>query len=302
VLRRIADTARPLVRSLPTALRSAPRLWRWELVSGLAADLGVTALAVQTADGLMLSKVGDLTVLPHLARRRTFWQNEFMSEVRQVLSEGGVYLDIGANIGITTLPLASEEGIVIHAFEPDPINFQMLTANLGINRPQHTVSLHQIALADQNGTLPFELNPINPADNRLAGDGHPAMGENRWKRIEVQVRRLDDVLGPTDGPIVAKIDAEGSEAKIIAGGYQTLSNAELVTLEWYPYLLARGDGDPEPAFSLVAGFHKASLIIGDRDYSPVWQTGPEVAQRMRSVLLESKHDPWLYYEVQVRRN
>jgi FkbM family methyltransferase len=302
VLRKIAEATRPFVRSIAALLRYAPRMWRWELVSRLASDLGVTAMAVQTADGLILSKVEDLTVLPWLARERNFGKTlyELTGEVRQILSEGGVYLDIGANIGVTTLTLASEKAILIHAFEPDPTNFQMLTANLAINRPQHTVSLHQIALSDQNGTLAFELNPNNPADNRLAGSGHAAMGENRWKRIDVQVRRLDDVVGHILGPIVAKIDAEGSEAKIIAGGYQTLSRAGLITFEWYPYLLARAGGDPEPALCLVADFQRASMVVGDRGYPTVWQTGPEVAARMRSALLESKN-PWLYYEVQARR-
>src|ERR1700737_4940018 len=164
MLKRMGEAARPLIRSLPTALRFAPRMWRWELVSRFAADLGVTAVAVQTADGLILSK-------------------------------GGTYLDIGANIGVTSLALASEKAITIHAFEPDPINFQMLTANLAINCPQHTVSLHQIELSDQNGTLAFEVNPTNAGDNRLAGSGHPAMGENRWKRIDVQARRLDALVG-----------------------------------------------------------------------------------------------------------
>jgi FkbM family methyltransferase len=139
----------------------------------------------------------------------------------------------------------------------------MLTANLAINCPQHTVSLHQVALGDRNGTIAFEVNPTNPGDNRLAGSGRSAMGENRWKRIEVQVRRLDDVLGDISGPIVAKIDAQGAEAKIIAGGYQTLCKAELVTLEWCPYLLARAGGDPEPALSLSKVFKRvASLVIG----------------------------------------
>jgi FkbM family methyltransferase len=303
MLKRMVDAARPLIRSLPTALQFAPRMWRWELVSRLAADLGVTAVAVQTADGLILSKVEDLTVLPWLARDASFGKTlyELMDQFRQILNKGGIYLDIGANIGVTSLALASEKAITIHAFEPDPINFQMLTANLAINCPQHTVSLHQIALSDQNSTLAFEVNPTNAGDNRLAGSGHSAMGENRWKRIDVQARRLDDIVGDISGPIVAKIDAQGAEAKIIAGGYQTLSKAELINLEWYPYLLARVGGDPEPAISLVAGFQKGSIVVGDRNDPIVWLTGPEVAVRMRSALLESAN-PELYYEVQVRKN
>jgi FkbM family methyltransferase len=302
MLRKMSDGARPLIRSLPTALRFAPRMWRWELVSRLAADLGVTAVAVQTADGLFLSKVEDLTIIPWLARDRCLGKEfyELTDEFRRILTKGGTYLDIGANIGITSIALAAEKAVTVHAFEPDPINFKMLTANLAINCPQHTVSLHQVALGDENGTLAFEINPTNAGDNRLAGSGRSAMGEGRWKRIDVQVRRLDDVLGDIVGPLVVKIDAQGAEAKIVAGGCQTLSKAELITLEWYPYLLARVGGDPEPAISLVTGFQKATIVVGDRGEPKVWLSGPEVAARMRSALLESAN-PELYYEVQVRR-
>jgi FkbM family methyltransferase len=196
--------------------------------------------------------------------------------------------------------LAGDTGISIHAFEPDPLNFKMLTANLAINCPHHTVSLHQVALGDENGTLAFEINPSNAGDNRLAGSGHAAMGEDNWKRIEVQVRRLDDILGECAKPLVVKIDAQGAEAKIIIGGRNTPANADFITLEWYPYLLARVGGDPQSAIELVAGFERASMVVADQEDEPVWLSGMEVATRMRATLLENSN-PEQYYEVQVKQ-
>ena len=84
-------------------------MWRWELVSRLASDLGVNAMAVQTGDGLLLSKLDDRAVLPWLARYRNFGDkiHDLMSEAEDILRDGGTYLDIGANLGVTTLPLAA---------------------------------------------------------------------------------------------------------------------------------------------------------------------------------------------------
>jgi FkbM family methyltransferase len=302
MLRKIAEATRPFVRSIAASLRYAPRMWRWELVSRLASDLGVNAMAVQTGDGLLLSKVDDRVVLPWLARDRNFAGeiHDLMCQARDILRDGGTYLDIGANLGATTLPLAAVGGCVIHAFEPDPTNFQMLKANLAINCASHSVLLHQIALGDVNGKLAFEINPSNPGDNRLAGSGHPAMGESTWKRIEVEVRRLDDLFGFLAKPLVVKIDAQGAEAKIIAGGRRTLADAELISLEWYPYLLARVGGDPQPAIILVKGFHRARMMIGENNVQLEWQSGKEVAARMFSALNEGS-DPYLYYNLQLRR-
>jgi hypothetical protein len=64
-------------------------------------------MAVQTDDGLFLSKVSDRTVLAWLARDRSLGNHDLMSEFGDILQGRGTYLDIGANLGITTLPLAA---------------------------------------------------------------------------------------------------------------------------------------------------------------------------------------------------
>jgi FkbM family methyltransferase len=303
MLRKFAEATRPIVRSTAALLQVAPRMWRWELVSRLASDLGVTAMAVQTDDGLLLSKVDDRAVLPWLARDRNFGKDihDLMDEFRAALRGSGTYLDIGANLGATTLPLAAGScASIFHAFEPDPANFRMLKANLAINCPSQSIVLHQLALGDVNDILAFEINPRNAGDNRLSGAGPGAMGEAGWQRIEVPVRRLDDVIDVVAKPLVVKIDAQGAEARIIAGGYRTLAEADLISLEWYPYLLTRVGGDPEPAMTLVKGFARARMTAAESDAAPEWQSGPEVAARMMAAL-KAVSDPYLYYEVLLRR-
>ena len=53
------------------------------------------------------------------------------------LSSHGTYIDIGANVGITTIPYALKHTWDFYAFEPDPDHFRRLQCNLirnGINR------------------------------------------------------------------------------------------------------------------------------------------------------------------------
>jgi len=112
MLRKIAEVTRLFVRSIAASLRYTPRMWRWELVSRLASDLGVNAMAVQTGDGLLLSKLDDRAVLPWLARYRNFGDkiHDLMSEAEDILRDGGTYLDIGANLGVCS-SIASDRNV-----------------------------------------------------------------------------------------------------------------------------------------------------------------------------------------------
>ena len=60
---------------------------------------------------------------------------------------GGTYLDIGANIGLMTVPFARDPRIRCLAFEPDPTNFGFLQRNIAPrNAPASSAELHQVAL------------------------------------------------------------------------------------------------------------------------------------------------------------
>jgi FkbM family methyltransferase len=48
-------------------------------------------------------------------------------------NDGGTYLDIGANIGLTTIPIAQLPDVQCIAFEPAPENFRNVQANVRAN-------------------------------------------------------------------------------------------------------------------------------------------------------------------------
>ena len=68
-----------------------------------------------------------------------------------------------------------------------------------------------------------------------------------------------------------KIDTQGAEPFIIAGGRRTLSPAQLLVLEWCPYMMARMGGDP----MVVLQFLRGSFRIGS-----IWraEAGTEAGQ------------------------
>ncbi len=77
-----------------------------------------------------------------------------------------LFLDIGANIGLTTLPLA-KRGVQCMAVEAEPYNFQLLTRNLKDQGVVERVETKNVALSDREGTIEFEKSAWNFGDHRI---------------------------------------------------------------------------------------------------------------------------------------
>src|SRR5581483_8350098 len=107
----------------------------------------------------------------------------------------GLVVEVGANMGIHTVPLAAalaKENRPLYAFEPQPVIFQQLCANLALNGLTN-VRAFPYACGRQNGALMFEVpdytKPGNFGATRLTSvEATPS------RREIVQCVRLDDLL------------------------------------------------------------------------------------------------------------
>lgn len=232
-------------------------------------------MTVSGAFGAIEGSVDDYAILETYARSRTWCpvENDFFATFFAARG-GGTYLDIGANIGLTTIPVARNPRTSCLAFEPEPSNFRYLRRNVDANCRNGNVELFSLALFDRRSRLEFQLSPSNKGDHRVrsaAADGDFA--EQAWPVIGVDAERLDDVLRgrPLAAPLAAKIIAQGAEAHIVAGGAETLSRAEALVIEIYPYALRRMGGDVEALLHFFGRqFREAALIAGGSTTAPVW--------------------------------
>jgi len=127
----------------------------------------------------------------------------------------GHAVDVGAHVGLWSRVL-SYEFKKVSAFEPMPEYLECFRRNLNLRRS--VVDLYQVALGSSAGQARFRIFPDGAGTASMDPDGGR----------EVEVRRLDDMgLAAID---FLKVDCEGVEALVIAGGEQTIRRDKPVVL------------------------------------------------------------------------
>lgn len=141
------------------------------------------------------------------------WGQAELNFLQLILTPGSVVIDVGANIGTHTIPLAQQVKYV-YAFEPQRLSYQMLCGNIALNGLSNVYAFQQ-GLADTVKEVKVPVIPADDIRNRgsLNIEGHTE-GE------PVLLMTLDD-LELTQCHLI-KIDVEGMEASVLRGGRQTL--------------------------------------------------------------------------------
>jgi FkbM family methyltransferase len=150
------------------------------------------------------------------------WERHVRQLMRCLLSEGDIYWDIGANIGLHALlaaALVGKDGQVL-SIEPHPNTFALLRENIEINGLNNRVELIQAAAADNHGsTRMFEYYEQHSAMSGFqVSDKSVRENGAQVTQIEVPIVALD-VLIHEKGvrPDVVKIDVEGFEMDVLQG-------------------------------------------------------------------------------------
>jgi FkbM family methyltransferase len=139
---------------------------------------------------------------------------------RSLLAPGMTFVDVGANVGFFSLLAASAVGPTgrVVAVEPSPYAVDRLREAVAANDLQ-CVDVVSAGLSERDGTLPLFV----PA---TAGNHTPTMtaAGPDTVRIDVPVTTLDRLLGERsiERVDVLKVDVEGHEPRVFAGGEQAL--------------------------------------------------------------------------------
>jgi FkbM family methyltransferase len=167
-----------------------------------------------------------------------------MTLIKRLLAKGGVFIDVGANVGAYTLVASEQRRAQVLAFEPHPDTFALLLENLRRNA-RDNVSPVCAAVGDDEGDIRITHTPGSSTTHVAESGG-----------LEVRLLRLDRELARRGlEPDVVKIDVEGFEFEVLCGLGEALAKAAAVFVEINGLSDARGRGR-EPIVALLrdAGF------------------------------------------------
>lgn len=228
------------------------------LLKNLARSVGVTPLAKRT-----LRKMG-YAIQPLDQVGYENWLGLTRLRIKTIL-------DIGACTGTYARDLAAPAfpNAKIHSFEPSPLAYPSLKAIA--DESGGRITAHNFGLGDKAENLPLHAN----VDFIYASSLLPQTDVNveafpqnaRTADMNVEIRVLDDIaaslLPAIEDDLLVKIDVQGFEDRVIAGGHKTLSRARACIIEVQTSILYEG----QPTFDdIYRAMHALGLhFVGIMD-------------------------------------
>lgn len=186
--------------------------------------------------------------------RRNRWETECISYLRDSLHKGDQFVDIGAWIGPYSL-LASrlvESSGSVYAFEPDPVARAALECNIGINSAQN-IRVVPWAVTAQSGSVNVVNNSFGDSTSQVKINGNGP---------EVTSITLDEFCHKEGFvPSVIKIDVEGGEAGVLAGGSYILQKAHTILLEFHEPEIRELGYDPKIPWEFLFNLGKRVVLL-----------------------------------------
>jgi FkbM family methyltransferase len=196
-----------------------------------------TALVATRWGAKMLVDTRDAAIAPWLVLDG-MWEPHVTAWLQATLTEGQIFVDVGANVGYFTLlgaQLVGPGGKVV-SVEAHPQLAEILHRNVVINGVYGYVTTHHRAAWSENTELEFHIR-TNFAGNSSVGTiddaGLARLGDTE-QTVRVQAVLLDDLLSDLPRVDVMKIDVEGAEVQAFRGLRRTIeANPGLVIMfEW----------------------------------------------------------------------
>jgi FkbM family methyltransferase len=189
--------------------------WWMRLDKGLSAvQNGFQSLGVHVAR--------DVTMSLPIGAHRLFWSGacrdaDLIEFLARELPDGGLFLDVGGNIGVYSAGLWKLRGNMHGvAFEPIPSTQALLKATFDLNGVPF--SIERVAISEGPGVLKLSSYPFGLNNFWITED------DGRHPTTDVVTVSLDDWCGndPQRVPGAIKIDVEGHELAVLRGARKIL--------------------------------------------------------------------------------
>lgn len=186
---------------------------------------------------------------------------EYVYHLPQLVKQGDKVIDIGANLGYYTCPLADlvgEEGRV-YAVEPVPVIFSVLKRNVGKRR---NVELLNYALGELERTIEMANDSVASAGYFGTGRNFVSEGElsKDAVRFTAQMQRGSELFGAMEQIDFIKCDIEGYERVV-------LPELRPLIEKFHPTVLVETDGESRQ--QMIRMFtelgYSAYMLVGGKE-------------------------------------
>jgi len=149
---------------------------------------------------------------------------------------GGVFFDIGANIGIYSLYYTQAKQGNVYSFEPSVFNLRQLAKNISINQLSERITLVSNPLSESTGIAKFingsadEGGALSAFGVKYGFDGEPIISDITYSVLGFSLDDMFEKSVLTEKPSLIKIDVDGIEHLILKGATKTLKSKELKSL------------------------------------------------------------------------
>lgn len=195
-------------------------------------------------------------VIGHALRRDGHFEEGDIDKVLALLdglgrpAGGGVFLDIGANIGSHSVHAARLGFERVISFEPDPTNFRLLRINALLNGVEDQIEALNAAASGAPSVMVLEISNDNFGDHRIQStSGHEMpdhYGEMARGQISVAVTSVDVALSQRgiapESVSLVWIDTQGHEGQVLSGATTLLAAGVPIVIEFWPYGIERSGG------------------------------------------------------------
>jgi FkbM family methyltransferase len=185
------------------------------------------------------------------------------------LLRGGLFIDVGANIGMVGIALLKQELFDrALAFEPAPNNVRLLERNVADNGLAGRVHVYPCALSSAPGVLELELATQNSGDNRIRRTNATGeYGEERRRTVRVEATTLVQALATShidaDDIALIWVDIQGHEAEFLLGARDAIRARVPVVAEVWPYGILRAGTSRERYMQIVSELFTTAWLLDE---------------------------------------
>ena len=188
---------------------------------------------------------------------------------KRFITPGSFCLDIGANVGDTTVPMAlvtGKEGLVI-GFDPNPLVYEILTVNAGLNKDLTNIVTVPYAITEEPGEFYYNSSEASFGNGGVSSTKKNHFGRYSLENKIVGVNLLDYLQThyPTQINKLSylKVDVEGHDIDVLRSARSLIETTKPVLVAEC-FLLSTPD-ERKALYDLVAGMGYDLFYFEDFD-------------------------------------